>query len=233
MADTSLCSDVTLPPVRNKQRDAERDAKIAALLRDAILGDRDALGELCELFRPAISARCHSHLAAWRLESYAPDLTQDIILELIRTFPTIDPCGGNLHGLIKVISLNTFYEFLKRNKVLTRQVPLPDNDDAEGEEFVPDPLAAVSREAWERDCPSKPLSMANKYFVRRFGRAVTKERKRKAKEKELQSRPGSGNGRRDRRKTPWWEMKRIQKKRAAFAAGVEPTLSAASGEMGG
>jgi len=60
------------------------------------------------------------------------------------------------------------YKFLERNKVLIWQVQLPDNKDTEeDEEYREDPLDGVSREAWERDHTTKPISQANKYIVKR------------------------------------------------------------------
>jgi hypothetical protein len=139
------------------------------------------------------------------------------MLEIVEAFPRISPYPGNLPALVKTITLHTIYAFMKRNRVLQRSVPLPDNDDAEDHEYHADPLDGLSREAWERDSPPVPVSMANKFKPRRLGRAATAKKKARAKEKELQSRPGSGNYRRDKRRTSAWELKRIEKERQAFA----------------
>ena len=194
-----------------------RGEQITVLFRAAILSGGDALGELCEALRPSIFYRCRCYLATWRVESYAEDVTQDVLLEVVEAFPRIAPYNGNLLGLVRTITLNTLYAFMKRNRVLLRSVSLPDNEDAEDQEYRADPLDGLSREAWERDSPPTPVSMANKYKGRRLGRAATAKKKARAKEREQQAKPGSGNYRRDPRRITAWELKRVGKERTAFA----------------
>ncbi|MDO8682341.1 MAG: sigma factor [Armatimonadota bacterium] len=201
----------------------ELDATADRLQRSAILGDKDALGDLLMLYRPLIRIICSNSLRKWRMESYAEDLTQDTILDAIRSWSTRDPTLGTFPSWIGGIARNCCLEFLYKNQVVFYAVPLPDNDTAEGDdEYHVDPLDGVAFHAWEQDSPSNPMPMANKFFIRKFSRAVTKERERKAKEKELQARPGSGNYRRDHRKKTVWEMKRIEKNRQAFASAANP-----------
>ena len=220
-ADTGSCSLATMPPEHSSKKYEQMDVQIAALLRASILGDREALGDFCEAFRPSIYFRCRSYLQTLRLESHAEDLVQDVLLEVVKAFPRIDPYGGNLHALIKTITLTTLYGFLKRNRVMLGKVPLPDNDDAEKYEYRADPLDSLSREVWESDHPSKPPTMANRNTPRVIGRATREKMKLRAKEKELQLRPGSGNYRRDHRKMTVWDLKRIEKERMAWANSME------------
>lgn len=219
MEDTD---NTCLPTTSTAQ--ARRD-RIAALFRAAINGGPEALGDFCEAFRPAIFFRVRCYLSTWHIESETEDLVQDVLCELVEAFPRISPSYGNLHALVKTITLHTIYAFMKRERILLKSVQLPDNDDAEDHEYLADPLDMVAREAWERDSLPVPVSMANKHKPHRLGRAATAKKKARAKEKELQSRPGSGNYKRNKRKISAWDLKRIEKERTAFAQALSSTAA--------
>ena len=57
-------------------------------LRDATLGDRDALGRLVAAVRPAVFRYCRARL--WDLET-AEDVTQDVLIAIFRGLPRQDP----------------------------------------------------------------------------------------------------------------------------------------------
>jgi RNA polymerase sigma-70 factor (ECF subfamily) len=57
-------------------------------LRDAALGDRDALGRLVAIVRPAVFRYCRARL--WDLET-AEDVTQDVLIAIFQVLPRQDP----------------------------------------------------------------------------------------------------------------------------------------------
>jgi RNA polymerase sigma-70 factor (ECF subfamily) len=57
-------------------------------LHEAALGDRDALGRLVAIVRPAVFRFCRARL--WDLET-AEDITQDVLIAIFRGLPRQDP----------------------------------------------------------------------------------------------------------------------------------------------
>ncbi len=57
-------------------------------LHEAALGDRDALGRLVTVVRPAVFRYCRARL--WDLET-AEDVTQDVLIAIFRGLPRQDP----------------------------------------------------------------------------------------------------------------------------------------------
>jgi DNA-directed RNA polymerase specialized sigma24 family protein len=78
--------------------------KTAPLVRAAILGDKDALGELCILCKPIFTGYIYKYLTQRHLPlSMAEDLLQDTYLSIIKSFPYYDPSSGNIVPLMRTI----------------------------------------------------------------------------------------------------------------------------------
>jgi DNA-directed RNA polymerase specialized sigma24 family protein len=78
--------------------------KTAPLVRAAILGDKDALGELCILCKPIFTGYIYNYLTQRRLPlSMAEDLLQDTYLSIVKSFGYYDPSSGNIIPLMKTI----------------------------------------------------------------------------------------------------------------------------------
>jgi DNA-directed RNA polymerase specialized sigma24 family protein len=206
--------------------DSTRDQENAVLLRAAILGDRDALGALCESLRPLVYSVAYDFLAGFRLESHTEDVTQDVFCDVCGSFLTYDPSRGTIKRWVRTITMYTCYDHASRNRVAIGKVPLLDpGDDVEDEEYRLDPLDSLSREAWEQDRPSKPISQSNRHRPTYITVARRKEIAAQAGKAAPPPKRRGGNGTKKTR----WELARILKNRLAWAADASTTAGGSPG----
>lgn len=196
-------------------RSNAQDQEITVLLRAAILGDRDALGALCQALRPLVYSIAHDFLAGFHLENHTEDVMQDVFCDVCGSFATHDPARGTFKGWVATITRYNCYDFASRNRIAVGKVPLPDpEDDAGDAEYRLDPLDTLSRELWEQEKPVKPISQSNRYRV---------NYKARARMKAIAENAGKATTplkrRRGGKKKTAWEMKRIKKNREAFVSG--------------
>jgi DNA-directed RNA polymerase specialized sigma24 family protein len=78
--------------------------KTAPLVRAAILGDKDALGDLCILCKPIFTGYIYNYLTKRNLPlSMLEDLLQDTYYAVVKSFPYYDPSSGNIVPLMRTI----------------------------------------------------------------------------------------------------------------------------------
>ena len=156
-------------------------------------------------------------LLPFGFESYAEDVVQDVFVDVIKSFSKFDPATGPFFPRLWKIVRNTLHDQIHKDRVRLREVPLPDNTEAEGQELQVDPLDQLSREAWETEVPTQPIPMSNRFGLRRFGRATVKAREERCKEKEAALATARGRKKRSHRYKPVWEIAKINRNRKAFA----------------
>jgi DNA-directed RNA polymerase specialized sigma24 family protein len=103
--------------------------KTAPLVRAAILGDKDALGELCILCKPIFTGYIYKYLTERNLPlSKAEDLLQDTYLSVIESFPYYDPTvrNGNPAALMQTIVERVCATNAKLKENRRKEIPMSD-----------------------------------------------------------------------------------------------------------
>jgi DNA-directed RNA polymerase specialized sigma24 family protein len=109
--------------------------KTAPLVRAAILGDKDALGELCILCKPIFAGYIYKYLTQRRLPlSMGEDLLQDTYLSVCKSFHYYDPTSGNIVPLMRTIveRVCAANANLKENR--RKEIPMSNLDGSEDSE---------------------------------------------------------------------------------------------------
>jgi len=71
-------------------------------------------------------------LLPFGFESYAEDVVQDVFVDVIKSFSKFDPATGPFFPRLWKIVRNTLHDHIHKDRVRLREVPLPDNTEAEG-----------------------------------------------------------------------------------------------------
>ena len=109
--------------------------KTAPLVRAAILGDKDALGDLCILCKPIFAGYIYNYLTQRRLPlSTAEDLLQDTYLSVVKSFPYYDPTSGNIVPLMRTIVERVCAAEANRKENRRREIPMSNIDGSEEED---------------------------------------------------------------------------------------------------
>jgi hypothetical protein len=109
--------------------------KTAPLVRAAILGDKDALGELCILCKPIFTGYIYNYLTQRRLPlSMAEDLLQDTYLSIVKSFPYYDPSTGNIVPLMRTIVERVCAAEANRKENRRKEIPMSDLEGTEDSE---------------------------------------------------------------------------------------------------
>lgn len=106
--------------------------KTAPLVRAAILGDKDALGQLCDLCKPIFTGYIYNYLTQRHLPmSMAEDLLQDTYLSIVKSFPYYDPTSGNIVPLMRTIVERVCAAEANRKENRKKEIPMSDLDGSE------------------------------------------------------------------------------------------------------
>lgn len=109
--------------------------KTAPLVRAAIQGSKDALGELCILCKPIFTGYIYNYLTERHLPlSMAEDLLQDTYLSIVKSFGYYDPSSGNIVPLMRTIVERVCAAEANRKENRRREVPMSDLDGSEDED---------------------------------------------------------------------------------------------------
>ena len=125
--------------------------KAAPLVRAAIGGDKDALGDLCILFKPIFAGYIYRYLSKRHLPmSMSEDLLQDTYVAVCKSFPYYDPSSENIIPLMKTIVRRVCAAEADRKANRLRTVPMSNIDgtdeDSEDSEWTVTDAMVVS--AW-------------------------------------------------------------------------------------
>jgi len=177
---------------------------ITPLVRAAILGDKDALGDLCILCKPIFAKHIHEYVTRRGFSpSMAEDLLQDTYLEVVKSFPYYDPAmgSGNVFGLMKTIVTRVCAVHSKLAEYRRKEIPMSDLDDSEDSEdsgwTVTDGMVAA---AWmaenspgytEAPIPSEKATTPKRPRLCKTPPKPKKARARRLSEDELQRREKS------------------------------------------
>jgi len=122
--------------------------KAAPLVRAAILGDKDALGDLCVLFKPIFAGYIYNYLTKRHLPlSMEEDLLQDTYLSVVKSFPYYDPSSGNIAPLMRTIVERVCAANANLIENRKKEIPMSDLDeDSEDSDWTATDAMVVS--AW-------------------------------------------------------------------------------------
>jgi DNA-directed RNA polymerase specialized sigma24 family protein len=103
------------------------------LVRKAILGDNDAIGELCLLYRPVFLGYIHHILSKKRLPpSLGDDLLQDTYEKVCKSFPYYDPSVGNMGAYMQTVVERVCSSYFQLKENRRREIPMSNINGDEG-----------------------------------------------------------------------------------------------------
>lgn len=163
---------------------AEQDT----FLRRALLGDKEALGELLMSYRPMVGSLVYKFLGKHELTHYEDDVVGDVLLAAVAGFKRYKPQeGASFSTWLGTVAVNQCRNFLRKG--LDREVPLEYRYlDWNGEEIETSHADAAAVRGWmmEQQGESFPPMQPNNGNKRRGGlRARLKEKALRRKRKKI------------------------------------------------